>query len=414
MKDVQRKSSAPEIRSHSEESTSKADEPEYTHHPNYLALERHYVEHPIVLYTGAGVSWAKKPEYGLRGWEELLRRILRVCKGADSPYLVEFDSRLRRKWAEEPWEIGEWVAERCGVDSFKALVMKIVRSEGNFPPVYDQLSRKFLNNAPTLNAVCAFCTRLLAAGLETTHRTYEIHPNPRVQAVITSNYDPFLEAASSTMFIKPVLKPVAAIGSSVGKLNQIPVFHIHGYVPVRESKSQKGQEDLRPAVGLVVKKDDYESAWRWDDVFCPTIGPQAHWLRYYTTLFVGFSFRDRWVSRLLRYLNQEQEEREKSTPGKRLYHYALMMQTDIQSRSDDFAELGIRPIPLGDFDEIPNLLGRLYQRALEFDYKGALVELPVVGRGQRSRKQEHVYMTPKEYWEDLMACRTHTVRRKNT
>ena len=60
---------------------------------------------------------------------------------------------------------------------------------------------------------------------------YERSINHRVCAIVTSNYDPFLEAASSTMFRKPILKPVAARGSSVGGLVEIPVFHIHGYVP---------------------------------------------------------------------------------------------------------------------------------------------------------------------------------------
>lgn len=54
---------------------------------------------------------------------------------------------------------------------------------------------------------------------------------------------PYLEAAPSTMFIDPVLKPVAAFGSHVGELERIPGFHVHSDVPfpARESERREGK-----------------------------------------------------------------------------------------------------------------------------------------------------------------------------
>ena len=390
--------------------TNGKENPAFLRDPNYLALEQHYRDHPIALYTGAGVSWAKDARYGLRSWNDFVRRILIAHEGPDSTALAEFDQKVGREWADEPWQMAEWVAERCGRKAFEELVVEIVQREENFPKKWKQLSGKFLRNAPTLNAVCAFCARLVGVVEGTRAPTYRVSPNPRVRAVVTSNYDPFLEAASSTMFIRPLLKPVGAVGSHVGRLDQIPVFHIHGYVPYPERK--KPPRDIRPFVDPVVTTSDYEGAWRSDDVFCPTMGPQIHVLRHYATLFIGFSFRDRWVNDLLKHLNEEREER---APGDRLYHYALMLRDAVQSKGESFfMELGVKPIALDDFDEIPCLLGYLYQQALAQDGGEKGVELPIVEKRTGKRTGGHTYLSPAQYWDDLYACRNCAARRRHT
>jgi sirohydrochlorin ferrochelatase len=378
--------------------------------PNYLALEQHYIVHPIALYTGAGVSWAKDARYGLRGWDDFVQEILTTHEGPDSAALAEFERRVEQEWADEPWQMAEWVARRCGRKAFEDLVVKIVQREENFPKKWKQLSGRFLQNAPTLNAVCAFCAQLVGVVEGTKSLTYRVSPNPRVRAVVTSNYDPFLEAASSTMFIRPVLKPVGAVGSHVGRLDQIPVFHIHGYVPYPER--EKPSRDIRPFVDPVVTASDYEAAWRADDVYCPTMGPQIHVLRHYATLFVGFSFRDRWVNGLLKRLNEEREER---APGDRLYHYALMKRDDVQSKGESFfSKLGVKPIALNDFKEIPRLLGHLYQQALAQDDGEKGIELPIVEKRTGKRTGRQVHLAPAQYWDDLYACRNRAVRRGKT
>ena len=390
--------------------TNSKENPAFLRDPNYLALEQHYMDHPIALYTGAGVSWAEDARYGLRSWNDFVRRILLAHEGPESAALAEFDQKVGQEWADEPWQMAEWVAERCGREAFEELVVKIVQREENFPRKWKQLSGKFLRSAPTLNAVSAFCAQFVGVVEGTKSLTYRVSPNPHVRAVVTSNYDPFLEAASSTMFIRPILKPVGAVGSHVGRSDQIPVFHIHGYVPYPERK--KPPRDIRPFVDPVVTTSDYEAAWRPDDVYCPTMGPQIHVLRHHATLFIGFSFRDREVNGLLRRLNKEREER---TPGDRLYHYAVMRRDEVQSKGERFfRELGVKPIALNDFDEIPRLLGHLYQQALAQDYGERGIELPIVEKRPGKRTGRHVHLSPAQYWEDLYACRNRAVRRRNT
>jgi hypothetical protein len=139
------------------------------------------------------------------------------------------------------------------------------------------------------------------------------------------------------------------------------------------------------------------------------MGPQIHVLRHYAALFIGFSFRDPWVNGLLRRLNEERGER---APGERLYHYALMKREEVQSKGKCFfAGLGVKPIALNDFDEIPRLLGHLYQRVLAHDH-GNRIELPIVEKRTGKRTGGHVHLSPDQYWKDLYACRNREVRGK--
>jgi len=85
----------------------------------------------------------------------------------------------------------------------------------------------------------------------------------------------------------------------------------------------------------------------------------------------------------------------------------------VQSKGEDFfTGLGVKPIALNDFAEIPRLLGHLYQRSLAHDY-GDRIELPSVEKRTGKRTGGHVYLSPDQYWKDLYACRNRAVRRRH-
>jgi len=378
------------------------------HDPNYLALEQHYLDHPTVLYTGAGVSWARDARYGLRGWDDFVRRILIAHEPPASPALAEFDRKAEREWADKPWDMADWVVDRCGPEAFKRLVVDIVQREENFQRKWPQLSGRFLGSAATLNAVSAFCAQLGGVVEGTKAPTLRVSANRRVCAVVSSNYDCFLEAASASMFIREVLKPVGAVGSGGGRLDQIPVFHVHGYGPLPERVRKKRPRDIRrPFVDPVVTTSDYEAAWQPENVYCPTMGPQIHCLRHYATLFIGFSFRDRWVNGLLRDLNVERRERRD-----RLYHYALMHRDEMGSRGKGFfSDLGVRPIAVASFSEIPALLGHLYRQGLARDHGEAGVRLPLVEKRRGTMTRRDTHLSAAQYWDALYRSRNRAVRR---
>lgn len=388
----------------------------YLHDQNYQGLVAYYIDHPIALYTGCGVSWSDDPRFGVGLWDEFVRSLLLSDKNISPETIQEFDTCLAT-WRKEPWEMAEWVANKIGYEAFEQYVTALIQKDLNFQNRYKLLSGKFLQNARTLNSTVAFCGAL-ARGKVTKDKkgqwlaVYERSINHRVQAVVTSNYDPFLEAASSTMFRKPILKPVAARGSSAGSLIEIPVFHIHGYVPFpykfRKQEAAKHVSFVDP----VITMSDYESAWKSDNVYNFTMGPQIHILRHYTVLFIGFSFRDRWVRELLMRLNDERKERED-----RLYHYAIMKKNEVDAMGCDYFvnQLGIKPISIDYFSQIKDLLSHLYQQALIHDCHGSVkIRLPMYEGRSRDEHVKPVFLTPDEYFEELYDCRLSMVRKKKS
>ena len=62
--------------------------------PNFAELKSQYVMRPLVLYTGAGVSWARSDEFGLGGWNGFIKRILSEYGKLDDASLNEFHDKL--------------------------------------------------------------------------------------------------------------------------------------------------------------------------------------------------------------------------------------------------------------------------------------------------------------------------------
>jgi hypothetical protein len=409
---------------------SPSDQKAFIAHCNYGELARYYAENPVVLYVGAGISWAKDVKFGLRGWDDLIRRVLVENKGAKSKKVAEFDMRVQHEWGDEPWKMADWVSETVGLKALERHVVKIVQRGENFSIVWKQLSGRYLRKAPTLNAVAAFCGRLTGFVEGTIEKTYRVAPNSRVAAVVSTNYDPYLEAAASTMFGgENPLKPVGALGSSAGSLKKIPVFHIHGYVRFPESEKSRKKRTAAPRKAMVdpvLTTQDYKCAWRRNNVFGFTMGPQIHYLRHYTALFIGFSFRDRWVRRLLINLNRERQSR----PDDRLYHYALLSGSNVEAKGEYLEKkLGVKAIPLEeDFSDLSKCLGDLYQHGLKHDASEKRVKIPIVARQRAAASKEReslkrgqqkvdaalgrrrtrgvARISFSDYWQALFDCRT--------
>lgn len=360
---------------------------------NMAELKKHYSRYPIVVYTGAGVSRGdEKGRFGLPGWLDLLREILRRCVALGPTDLPD-----------DPWDAAEQVIKKCGGKKrFQKEITSIVQAQENYAGAKRQLSKSFLSQAPTLNAVAAFCARLKGQVQKVKGDRYDIGQNRRVRAVLTSNYDPFLEAAFSTKFIKPLLKPVAAYGSRVGNLEEIPVFHIHGYVP---HPAQRRGASRKPLVAqLVLGREDYETAWDRSNAFGTTMTPQIHFLRHYTVLFVGFSFTDKYVCDLLQAIKKEYQS---SQTPERKRHFAMISAGLFNERGGGyFQRIGVRPIIYRDHNEIPDLLGELYASGLIKDYETDDITLATVDRHTHKVLQQHgPSLKSRQYWLNLLHCR---------
>lgn len=331
-------------------------------------LVAEYCRAPIVLYTGAGVSAGPSPPvkgktYGLPTWINLLKSLV--------------DPGAVTAWPTDPWEAADLAVRACGLATFRERLDAAIAHPDNYTGRYGQLTSPFVGNAPTLRATASFCGqltgRIVNPGKPEQAKThFRTAANPRVHAVLTANYDCFLESAASTLYRRSPLQPVTALGSSAASATRIPVFHIHGYVP--HPFYQQG--DRPPSVDrLVITRQDYEDVWDTNDVFGTTMAPQIHFLRYFTVLFLGFSFSDEYVCTLLRRINHDYLRHADRT------HFALVSEQELHDRGEPFySDLGVTPIPYATYAEIPELLGAVYRAGLAADnmYAGRRADAAVV------------------------------------
>jgi SIR2-like domain len=412
----------------------------------YKDLLKVYSRQPIVVFAGAGATLAdstrSKEPYGVGTWDELLDNIVDKIVEANK------DENLRRRYeqekerAETPWDLAEWISRQVDGDQaatagtltpFHRLIIQVVRGPkdeqgrhrnlpvtGTTKRLIKQLPSAFLEAAPTMNAIAAFCGRLAAVtGARFDDGPYlgfRVEPNQRVRALVTPNFDPYLEAAASRKYKRDLLKPVAAVDSSAENLRQIPVFHVHGYVPFPpldkpdEQRGERlGERGLRRS--MVLTRSDYEREQQSADAYSPTLGPQVHLMRHYPTLFIGFSFSDQWIKKVLQTIHGE--GRRYDDPGENTHRrFAIVNDKGFSEErlgrlSDD---LGVVPVVVKGFSEVPTVLGSLYEDALERDLRGRPLSLQDETRAARDvvsdkrRRRRHQY-TAEQSWRILHEMR---------
>jgi hypothetical protein len=362
------------------------------------ALAREYWQVPIVLYTGSGVSTClpvkgKAKRYGLPTWFPLLAQV------SGQP-----ESKI---WPEDPWLAADEAVGLCeGPDEFKRRLKQLIRSAHNYRGK-GQLSGTFVSNAGTLRAIAAFCGQLTGRIVDPQKENpkdvyYRSAANPRVSAVLTANYDCFLESAGSNLYRNSPLKPVTALGSQAGSMSRIPVYHVHGYIPHSLYQSESREQTIDE---LIITKEDYEKYWKSDDVFGTTMGPQIHYLRYFTVLFIGFSFVDEYVCKLLRRVYNNYLSRAGRT------HFALLEEKRVQERGESFfLDMGVTPIVYQSHDEIPCILGQVYKAGLATDRivtgeePAIQTAMPELLTKTHTPTQRSYHYSNDNIWNIMLAC----------
>ena len=199
-------------------------------------LCREYKKHPICVFTGAGVSFTGAKEYRAPGWWGLLEEIASATQ-PNRPAAAQRDAfaRLKKRCGNLPWRAATELERLLGEDRFRALLaQKLLRRTTKRDPEDKQLPKNYLNQAHSLNAVIAFCSEL--SHFEN-HPCYR--PNPNVRAVLTMNYDCYLESGATRKHHSNVFKPRSGIEkdrndtpgqSSTPAGEVLPVYHLHGYL----------------------------------------------------------------------------------------------------------------------------------------------------------------------------------------
>lgn len=188
--------------------------------------------------------------------------------------------------------------------------------------------------------------------------------NKRILAVITYNYDNLLETAMNSVLNKSRI-PVSVRGRYPRfefDLDKLRIYHVHGFIPHFETiETDKNKK-------FVMAMDQYCSFF--NEPMAWETSTQLHFLHHYPVLFIGTSLND-W--NILRLLHESREHRLNS------YGYCIAKTITCESsklserekrlcsdqinllRSDLWRSVGINPIYVNEFDDIPFVINSVDQ-----------------------------------------------------
>jgi len=346
---------------------------------NFDQLCQIYQNDKICLFTGAGVSFTESKYYQTPGWWDLLMEV--YTRIQSNLVAVEIHSQFKqlRKTYSHPWQMASYLEATAGAEQFTDILRQLFynrttkRSLKLRPIGADKDKRlpiDYLNHALTLNAVIAFCSSL---------RAVRQHPcfvkNEKIHAVLTLNYDCFLEAGATQKFNSGKLKP--GFGNEPPeKRTRLPVYHIHGYIPYGGRK---------PARDLVLTEQSYQKAYH-EGGNARTLFNE--FLSRFSTLFIGISFND---ELLLQHL-----ERLTTRKGAK-NHFALLKSGISIELRNRLQAVNVLPIIVEAYEQIPLILKQVYQTNLS-PMPSVAIEAKIDGK---IRKAGVLQLSREEYWELL-------------
>ena len=213
-------------------------------------------------------------------------------------------------------------------------------------------------NNYTLSTVAALCA------VKQSSASYAA--NPRIHAIVNSNFDATLReyarARYRTSIVRTVERPSAR--AIPGRIN---MYHVHGFFQFRIEEQTPDKE--APDIRVFTEHDYFDFFNRPNSFFNYTL---LFTLRQHNTLFIGMSLKDENIRRLLHYSRQEMRESyEKEGVPKdeaekeSIRHYAILMHSGTDSLTKitekSLLRLGVRVLWVNDFNEIPKRLGEMYE-----------------------------------------------------
>ena len=274
----------------------------------YETLRKAYRDQNLTLYLGAGVSigsrlpsWEKLvlamyvnkiSELSMEGWRPYSNYLYAIAEWQfnNSEEPLEITARKLRKYYEKDSK------ESFLADLYGTLYGSLLQNENPSPVANDDFLRQ--NNA-TLDSVARLC-EAQARG---------------VQAVVTYNYDSLLEIALGEFPCQSVY------GQSVLDELSLPIYHVHGYVPLhRNVEGSKGDD-------IIFTEDQYhlvaESPYFWSNLV------QLQLMSNSVGLMIGLSLSDRNMRRLLDAVRKSPIHSN---------NFALLKEPDMQSPDGDVLE----------------------------------------------------------------------------
>jgi hypothetical protein len=319
-------------------------------------LLKAYADRDLALGLGAGVSQASL----LPGWDEL------VCRVAEA--LPHFGRPSAQTLLDERYDatiVASFLRTKAGSDEkFANLVRKALYRDFPFRAAlgknnYAEFAAHIRATNATLHAVGTMCGSSTGVG--------SFVPNPFIRAIVTLNIDALLEMYTRARFEERVLRTVERASASADA-SKIHSYHVHGYLVRELTRSKRPQRSYESDDRLILTEQQYF------DVVANANGfvnyTMLHLLREHRFLFVGLSMRDPNLRRAL-HLSFRERIREIRAEGaddleavkRSTRHWAIMSRRgrELDSATSSLLEvLGVSPIFVSHYSEIPGLLQDLY------------------------------------------------------
>lgn len=296
-------------------------------------LKKKYENEELVLFLGAGVSI----DAGIPLWKSLINSLLsemiikRTKDIADNQmikHLSEIISLAYKNQDDSPITQMRYVRGAFDTEEYNQLVHNVLYK--NNPHT----------NTDLLNALAEICTP----------RRNHIG----VQGVVTYNFDDLFERKMNQQ--KVGINTIAR-DCDITVSDKLSVFHVHGYMPKRETVFNENSE-------LIFSEEDYHRVYRdaygWSNIV------QLNYLREHICVFIGCSLTDPNLRRLLDVAARQNESprhfaflKKKPVDYDRKINPSVLSfyeNVDLSLREKYYASMGINIIWIDKFEEIPRIL----------------------------------------------------------
>jgi len=286
------------------------------------------------LYLGAGVNLPAgevRPRYKTYSWIQLLEALYLENR---KRLTISF-SALCKKYKNDWPGMAEVLVGSLNARKLVEQIDKIIHNDIPRGDKDGRLSKRFLEQAPTLHAVICFSAKIR----ERTQTSWAFEGNPKIGIVITPNYD-FFFGAGWTRYqgFKRQWKVQTPFSLEEPNARQRTINYIHGYIPYRFSKKKD----------LVLTQASYDAAYAPMGFARRTLNEAV---RKYNLIFVGTSFSDPPLCEILQQVRGQEGVR----------HFAIVTSAMVKTAK----KLGICPIEVNGYAQIKDVLKHIYCDAMD-------------------------------------------------
>lgn len=301
-------------------------------------LKRNYkraLPNSFGLYLGAGINLStenvRNPRYPTHGWAGLLQALYQWNKDRLTASVAQLWEKYQLQEGYDWLGLATELRGSLPVETFIAQIDEILYDGIPRGDKDARLSRRFLEQAPSLHAALCFSTRIRSR----TATSWTFARNPKIAVVITSNYDFFFgagwtryEAFKKQWKVRTHLSD-PRLACEPGTIN-----YIHGYIPYSRAQKQE----------IVLTRESYEEAYAEGG-----FARRALWkgINEYHLIFLGTSFTDLPLRQMLK--------------AHKRHHYAIVT-PDLAGMA---SELGITPVVVPRYSDIAVALKEIYCAALD-------------------------------------------------